>query len=293
MTLASFKQLNVPKDIQLSILVVDNNSTDATLETVREFQSSPFGRKHHVVAIQEQEQGHTFARNAAIRQAEGDLILWTDDDVIVSPDWLSNYVSAATSQPDYDFWGSRIEPVFESEKAWIEQNWEILKGCFAARDLGPEPVEFTPSLLPYGANFGVRTEVQRQFLFDTGLGRKDSEVLGEDELDLMRSMLGAGHQGRWIPNAKVEHQISKSRSSEKYVYDYFVGQGRALVRKNTPWHKNVSKLSEEARHEYTCYRMKRFFSASNVWVSHLVRSALARGQATALKQLNASCDQGG
>ena len=161
---------------------------------------------------------------------------------------------------------------------WIANNWDALSGCFATRDLGDEPLEFSADRLPYGANFAVRGEVQRANLFDPELGRRADAVLGEDELDLMRRLLAAGHRGQWVPGSVVEHLIPPERATTKYVYDYFVGQGRNLVLKGEGWGADADQLKREAMAEHRRFWWKRFYAGNQQWCSHLIRSALAMGQ---------------
>jgi glycosyltransferase involved in cell wall biosynthesis len=277
-------KLRIPDSISVSVLVVDNNSTDHTTSVIDSFASTA---KHpvSVVSLKEFKQGHTHSRNNAIAASTGDLILWTDDDVILSTDWIEKYVNAANADSDSAFWGSVIEPVFQSGcPGWVKQNWENVKGCFAHRNLGDQPVVFTPSRLPYGANFAIRGRIQNQFQYSTELGRRGVEVFGEDELELFRRLLLAGHGGKWVPNAVVQHIISPERATEKYVYDYFVGQGHALVANQEPWHNDLAKLKTESRSEYAKYKLKRAFVDSQTWVSHMIRSGLAQGQYEALKK---------
>lgn len=279
-TLESLSKLTVPDDVTLTLLVVDNNSTDETCDVIESFKSSPFATEHSFVPLFETRQGHTFSRNCAIEESKGNLILWTDDDVLVKPDWVQRYVDAANEQTDCDFWGSQIEPDFEGGRPeWINSTWDIVQGCFAARDLGDQPVELTAEQLPYGANFAIRGDVQRGNLFETHLGRRANQVLGEDELDLMRRLLEKGHRGSWIPAAVVQHLIPTSRSTREYVYDYFVGQGRAIAAKGECWSDDIAQLHRESTKERRAYNLKRYLARPEVWVSHLVRSALAKGQA--------------
>ena len=284
-TFRSLGNLEIPSQVQLSFLIVDNNSTDQTPQVIEEFRSSKLGRQHNVVALHESRQGHTFSRNRAVASAAGELMIWTDDDVNVPTDWVAKYVQAANASPEYMFWGGAIKPKFlDDTPAWIAENWEILKGCFAFRDLGDECIELTASRLPYGANFAIRTKVQKQFSFDCDLGRRGDVVLGEDELDLMRRLIGEGHRGAWVPDAGVEHLIPQERATEKYVFDNFVGHGRTLVAKGQPWHENAKRMKREFTLEHLKYKAKRRISASPVWVGHMVRSALAKGQFEAMNQ---------
>ena len=281
-TLDSVLNLCVPDSVSLTVLIVDNNSVDDTPAVIESF-SARIGAQTSVVALRESNQGHTFSRNTAIDAATGELLLWTDDDVIVSPNWVELYVAAAENDAETSFWGSVIEPIFPGgQPVWVEQNWDILKGCFADRDLGDEPLAFNPTRLPYGANFAIRTEIQKQFRFATELGRRGNVVLGEDEIDLFHRLLAQGHSGNWLPGVVVEHLIPPERARESFVYDYFVGQGRALVTKGESWHVDVAKLKSESRSEFVKYKMKRAFADSKTWVSHMIRSALAQGQCDAL-----------
>ena len=278
-TLESVRKLSVPSDVRLSVVVVDNRSTDETQSVIDAFANSNFGKANQIVSAIENQQGHTFARNRAIQSCQGDLVVWTDDDVWVHIDWIEKYVNAARQQPSVAFWGGKIEPQFlESKPKWIEDNWDALSGCFAARDLGDDPVNFSADQLPYGANFAVRGEVQRANLFDPELGRRADAVLGEDELDLMRRLLAAGHSGQWVPDAVVSHMIPRDRATTKYVYDYFVGQGRNLVTKGEGWGTDADQLKREAKAEYRRFWWKRFYTGNQQWCSHLIRSALAMGQ---------------
>ena len=285
-TLQHIARLEVPRSVTLTVILVDNNSTDQTSVILSEFQKSVFGRRYQVRPVHESRQGHTSSRNRAIKESTGDLILWTDDDVRVAPDWLKKYLQVVQIQTEIGFWGSQIIPVFENGRPrWITDNWENIKGCFAARDLGDQPLPFHSDRLPYGANFAIRGNLQRANLFNQKLGRKKQFVVGEDELELFRRVLAQGQKGNWLPGAHVEHIILPDRATERYVYDYFVGQGQMLVIKDNPWHEDINKLKSEAKHEYRCYWLKRAWAKSEVWCSHLIRSALAHGQVLAFQQL--------
>ncbi|MEM9413045.1 MAG: glycosyltransferase [Planctomycetota bacterium] len=272
-TLMSLVPVCLNSTTRPKIILVDNNSTDCTPNVIEKFNDQLNLETHF-----ESKQGHTYARNRVIEVAKGDLLIWIDDDVIVSPNWLSSYVDAA-KQIDFDFWGGPIRPVFENGRpAWIAEHWKILKGCFAARDLGTTEFQLTQTQLPYGANFAIRTELQKSHPFLVKLGRSGEQVIGEDELHLMRTLIQNGHKGQWLPNATVEHLIDPSRTDERYIARYFEGQGITLASKNEGWTTNTEDLRREFRHQHRCYLLKRYLAPSKVWLSHLIRSSLAKGQ---------------
>ncbi len=83
-TLASLASLR--PDGPWEVIVVDNNSTDATREVVEQAaRTFPVQLRY----LFEREQGRSPALNTGIRAAHGDIIVTTDDDVRVPVDWLN------------------------------------------------------------------------------------------------------------------------------------------------------------------------------------------------------------
>jgi glycosyltransferase involved in cell wall biosynthesis len=75
------------------ILVIDNASTDrATRDVVSDFERARY--------VYEPKTGLDFARNAAVRNATGDLLAFLDDDVVVDRHWLQGLFAAWSDRPD-------------------------------------------------------------------------------------------------------------------------------------------------------------------------------------------------
>lgn len=83
-TLASIASCHVPPDLSAELLVVDNGSTDHTQQVIAE-ASVP---NMPVRTVIEQKRGLSNARNRALQEATGDVLLFTDDDVRVPLDWI-------------------------------------------------------------------------------------------------------------------------------------------------------------------------------------------------------------
>ncbi len=278
-TLASFHRLCIPEGIEWELIVVDNNCTDTTPNVVqrhREFLP--------IYCVSEKQQGHSASRNAAVEAARGELLIWTDDDVLVDSNWLSAYWDAFQYQSEISFWGGVIRPDFESPPpSWVESNWEICSRLFAIRESKAMLEPMTATHLPFGANFAIRTPIQRQQLYDVEFGRSGQSMRGFDEIDVLRRLMEKGHRGGWCPEAELQHCIPRERVSLDYVKRYFQGQGETLA------YRGETRLSPE---ELRCqlkrrrrkYRLNRWLKPSNIWLKDLIDLSRLEGQLTYLQK---------
>ena len=112
------------------ILVVDNGSVDSTATVVAEVarrSSVP------VTYLTEEKPGKSHALNTAIGHARGELLAFTDDDVLPSPGWLAAFAQAF-SETDADYAAGRILPLWEAPPPrWLTPS---LYGVLAVSDGG-------------------------------------------------------------------------------------------------------------------------------------------------------------
>src|ERR1700757_4351034 len=87
LTLESLANSLLPPPTVWEIIVVDNNSNDKTKEAVELFVRRFPGRFRYLC---EARQGKSYALNAGIRDARGEILVFTDDDVVVEATWLDN-----------------------------------------------------------------------------------------------------------------------------------------------------------------------------------------------------------
>lgn len=273
-TLDHFTGCRPPEGIAWELVVVNNNSTDATDQVIREFES-----RLPIVSVFEPQPGHSAARNRAVDTASGDYLIWTDNDVLVDPGWLTAYAEAFRREPEAAFFGGPIEALFDppGRPEWLEATWGLCQPVFATRLLGDEPLELHDRRLPYGANYALRMDVQRRYRYDTGYGRVGEGMVGEDETSLLRQVARDGGRGRWVPDARIQHLIPGDRATESYVRRYFVGQGQTNVRLGKQARPRRAAL-QDACVQAALYRVKRPFAEPDEWVSHMIRSSLSWGE---------------
>jgi len=226
-TLTAMHELKVPVGIDWELLVVNNNCTDNTDEVIARHE-----KKLPIRRLFEPEQGLSRARNRAVAEARGDLLLWTDDDVLVDADWLEQYVKAAAEWPEAAFFGGTVDPWFGVDPpGWMLTHLPRLGAPFAIRQLGGDVRRIDKGDdLPFGANMAMRRSALDSISFAPHLGRCGTASLLGEESDVMNRLIDAGRYGVWVGSARVRHYIPSERLTIDYLWDYSGGSGKSRVR---------------------------------------------------------------
>jgi glucosyl-dolichyl phosphate glucuronosyltransferase len=225
-TLTRMRELRIPEGLTWELLIVNNNCTDDTDQVIsRHSGTLPIKR------LFEPKQGHSNARNSAMREARGDLLIWTDDDVLVDLDWLANYVGAAERWPEVTYFGGQISPWYESDPPpWVLADFKLFEGILVIRNLGESERLMCNVEQPYGANMAFRRDKISRMQYDPDLGRRGNEAIVGDETDFINRLSRDGHLGVWVPSAKVLHHVPTGRLEYAYISHYFYCHGRTSVR---------------------------------------------------------------
>jgi glycosyltransferase involved in cell wall biosynthesis len=227
-TLTQMQAVRIPANLEWEVLVVNNNCTDDTDAVIARHQGALPLR-----CLFEPRQGQSNARNCAVAAARGGLLIWTDDDVLVEPEWLTAYHEAAEKWPQAGYFGGPIEPWYEcSPPRWLSENVEHLAGMLLIKDLGHSERLLSRTEVPFGANMAFRTEILRENRFDPRLGLTGDDNIRNDESMLLNSLISQGVQGVWVPRARVKHFVTRQRLSREYLWDYFHGFGRSCARQD-------------------------------------------------------------
>ncbi len=285
-TLEQMHQLRIPPGVEWELLVVNNNCTDDTDAVIARHADKLPARR-----LYEPKQGLSNARNAAVAAAQGDLLIWTDDDVLVEPNWIEEYVRAAKCWPDAAFFGGSISPWFEVQPPrWIVQNLKYFEGMLVIRDIGSEVRPFSATEYPFGANMAFRTEIQKRFLYDPFLGRRRDEAILGDENTVINPIRAAGGYGVWVPKSRVRHFIGANRMSAAYAWNYYHGGGRTFVR--VMGQPSGVRLWGHPRWVIRRYWEKRFLSwlrfslGQPSWVQAYTQAAHAAGMMSEIRASN-------
>ncbi|HEV2304691.1 MAG TPA: glycosyltransferase [Candidatus Acidoferrales bacterium] len=224
--LASLKQLSVPTGLGWEFIFVDNNSSDNTRQIIEEFaQSSGFDVRY----VFEPKQGLSFARNAGIRRAQGAIIAFTDDDVIVDPRWLVE-LNDAFAHFDCIAVAGRIVPIWNQPRpAWLEMEDHQAVVHF---DLGQLPKEIDSP--PVGANMAFRRIAFEKYgLFQARLGVNKREIAGSEDDEIGKRLLRVGEKIAYAPKAVIYHPVESHRLTKSYLLRWHYSQGKAAIRART------------------------------------------------------------
>lgn len=231
-TLESFCSLTT-NNFTWELIIVDNADDHETCKVVDCYRN-----KLPIIFLTEVIPGKNNALNAALLRASGTLYVFTDDDVIADPAWLSEMWQGVLRWPNYYIFGGRILPSWPGGKApsiikrgddffygaYAIADWDIPEGCYAPNNV-------------YGANMAVRSKLFGDHIkFNSKIGPEAGKlyVMGSETEFLLR-MENLGYQPIWLPNALVYHQIRENQVTSVWLNRraYKYGKSKAVLNDNT------------------------------------------------------------
>jgi glycosyltransferase involved in cell wall biosynthesis len=86
------------------LTIIDQSTDDLTRDAVAKIAAED----PRVRYVHSTEPGLSRAYNNGVRQTRGEILVFTDDDCLVDPDWITNIVKAFESEPDGDLLYGRV-----------------------------------------------------------------------------------------------------------------------------------------------------------------------------------------
>jgi GT2 family glycosyltransferase len=209
------------------IIVVDNASRDDRTRKVALAAGTTY--------IREDRPGLDFARNAGVRAASGDIVVYTDDDVCLHPRWLERMVAAFDTPDIAAVTGLVLPAELETEaQRHFETYWSFGRG-FRRLDFGP--TFFSSDRfhgcaaweIGAGASMAFRQNIfDRAGLFDERLDVGQAGCSGDSEY--WHRILNHGGTCRYEPNAVVFHYHRREISGlASQIFHYMRGHSAALM----------------------------------------------------------------
>ncbi|GAA4301830.1 hypothetical protein GCM10023086_17900 [Streptomyces venetus] len=212
---------------RFEIVVVDN--APVTGET-RELVERKYAERVRYVC--EPVPGLAVAHNAGLAAVRGEVVAFTDDDVVADPRWLTELTAPFAADAGLGCATGLILPARLTTPAQVllESHGGFAKG-FTPRTYDPADPPVDEPLFPFtagrfgsGANMAFRTAVLRSVGgFDPATGAGTAARGGDDLYGFVR-VLAQGHRLRYTPSALVWHHHRETwRDLETQAYGYGAG----------------------------------------------------------------------
>jgi glucosyl-dolichyl phosphate glucuronosyltransferase len=220
-TIASIlAQANTP---EFELIVVDNRSTDETRSVIHRYAA----QDNRVRYVFEPQQGMSYGRNAGIALARAALIAFTDDDVVVSPNWLCSIKNAFEAHPNFGCVGGKVLPRWPAPPpTWLTpRQW----GPLALVDYGEaQAIDAVNRRCLISANMAVRADVFQQIGgFIPAFQKASGSVSGLEDRELQERYWRTGGRCWFDPSIVAYAAIQPERLEKRYHRRWHFNHGEA------------------------------------------------------------------
>lgn len=211
MVLDRLRNQKVDKGISWNVVVVDNNSDDATAEVVERYQKN-WSANSPLTYVFEPQQGLAYARQCGVENSDGQFVAFLDDDNWPPKDWINRIAGFGRQYPRAGAFGGRIAGVFEGD---VPKDVAPLLGFLAIRDRGDHPHRYPVNQLqfPPGAGLVVRRKAWERCIPPVLV----RNTRGADDSEISWRMAKSGWEIWYNPYTTIEHFIPRFRLERSYL----------------------------------------------------------------------------
>lgn len=212
--------------ISFSILIINNNSTDNTLEILQQLKNEPGPKLRYVT---EKKQGIAHARNRALEEClDADYMFVMDDDELPEPGILAAvYHSLDTEQ--LDCVGGKINLCFGKNKKPKWFNDELL-GFLAEVNYGNKAFIMKDNKTPiWTGNIAYKVDVFRNnpdLRFDIRYNRAGKAIGGGEDIMMFNEWVKRGYKVGYNPGMIVNNYVESWRLKQSYFYRLHFSAGK-------------------------------------------------------------------
>lgn len=189
---------------EFQLIVVDNKSTDNTASIVKQFILDNPGINTRYAF--ETNKGLSFARNRGIKEADAPVIIYVDDDAILSPTYLDAMLKFFSEYPQAIGVGGKVIPKYEDgkEPAWMNK---YLNGFVGKVDYGESTKKYDADMkYPAGCNM-----IYKKDILQKAGGFNNDLTFRSDDKYIFFKVKELSDEIYYVPDAYVHHYIDSHR----------------------------------------------------------------------------------
>lgn len=236
--LKSIAEQKTDGKFSFEVIMVDNSRAGSMKPAVDSMMGLFGGRLKYV---HEPTKGKSYALNYGLKVAKGDILAFTDDDIIAEPSWLIT-VNQAFDRYQCDGIGGRVLPMYPPETPqWVKDNAVQLAGGVVIYDYDAKDFPYSDKIYPFiGANFAFKKEVFAECGgFRTDLGPGTAAIAGEDS-ELIERFAAAGKKLYYCGAALIWHPVDLKRLGLNHMAKWHTALGRYAAKREI---ENKVKIS--------------------------------------------------
>ncbi|MGB3405553.1 MAG: hormogonium polysaccharide biosynthesis glycosyltransferase HpsE [Microcoleaceae cyanobacterium] len=208
--------------VNWEILVVDNNSTDQTAKIIDKFTQN-WQNNSKIRYIFEPQQGTTYARKRAIKEAKSELVAFLDDDNLPNKNWVYEVYQFSQENPKVGAYGGNIHAKLDQPPP---PYFDQVKLLLAIHNRGDKPFCYArsakPRKIPVAPGSVIRKTAWREAvptnLLLQGRDEKHQTLLGAcEDLEVMYYIQNSDWEVWHNPKMEIWHHIPSHRLKPEYL----------------------------------------------------------------------------
>jgi GT2 family glycosyltransferase len=214
-----------PPPITYEILVIDNSGDRDTQRVL-----GAVAGQMPIRLLTEPCRSKNRALLRGLEEAAGDLLVFTDDDIVANADWVTEIVDGARRWPDHAVFGGRVLPLWPAGRTPRMQH-AFLDHAYAIADW-IQPEGPYPASRVFGPNMAIRASVFHSgWSFDPAIGPDGTDnYIPGSETDLTMRLERAGFPAVYLPRALVHHQVRAEQLELEWLLKRAFRKGREDLR---------------------------------------------------------------
>ena len=206
---------------EVEVLVINNNSSDDTIEVASEFKD----KLNNLKIVTETKQGLSHARNRGYVESSAEWVCYLDDDGKAHTNMVTESFKAI-DHSNYSCFGGVYLPWYKyGQPKWFKDKYGSNKKPF-----DKDTVLTGDSHLSGGIFFVKRELLEELGGFSTDLGMTGNKVAYGEETELQLRIRNKGLDTVYVPSIKIDHLVPKYKLNVEWFLNGAEALGRDQVK---------------------------------------------------------------